>query len=176
MTTINHLSSATPLCRWSFFACMLAAACAPQSEKERDYFRKKESERIEHETLTLSVVESAKDIDVLMLVKQSPAPDGSMNTESWVDGQMGAIRGQVIFPRWEVSRRSSSKYEARYTYTLLNDENDMSKLGWRWDVDFMLKVVSPPREIQSKELQPRERSRETLQQQRRIRKEERSLE
>jgi hypothetical protein len=52
----------------------------------------------------------------------------------------------------------------------------MSKLGWRWDVDFMLKVVSPPQQIFSKEVHPRERSRETLQQQRRIRKEERSLE
>lgn len=156
--------------------CALGSGCAPQSQKERDYYRKKVSDQNLTETLKLTVMESAKDTDVLQMVKQSPAVSPDMDTDAWVNQQMDRVQGQVIFPRWEVSRRGSSKYEARYVYTLLNDDNDMSKIGWRWEVDMMLKMIGPPRQILAQETAPRPRSNESQQQQRRIREEERSLE
>jgi hypothetical protein len=152
------------------------AACAPQSEREREYFRQQEAERAERETLKLAIVESAKDTDVIQMVKQSASMRANLDTGVWVDQQMAQIQGQVIFPRWEVVRRGSSKYEARYSYTLLDADNNMAKRGWRWDVDIMLKIVSPPRDIVMEDSTHRKRSSETEMQQRRIVEEEKSLE
>ncbi len=156
--------------------CAIGTGCGPTSDREREHRRKQRSDETQRESVQLAIVETAKDTDVLSMVKKSPAVTGGMDTETWVNQMMDRIQGQVIFPRWEVSRRGSSRYEARYVYTLLNDENDMSKIGWKWDVDMMLKVVGPPREILPQETAARPRSSESVQQKRRIREEERSLE
>lgn len=167
MTTRNRVPALLLVC---------LAACSPPSDRERQYMRQREEERAQRESLKVAIVESAKDTDVIRLVKGSPSPDANLTTETWVDQQMAQIRGQVIFPRWEVSRRGSSKYEARYTYTLLDAENSMTRRGWRWEADVVLKVVGAPRELEPEESAPRIRTTEGQQKQRRIREEERMIE
>lgn len=170
MTTFN-------VKRFIFLAAFLLAACSPQSEREREYFRQKEAEKMEEETLKLTIMESAKDTDVILMVKKAPAREGNIDTDTWVDKQIADVKGQVIFPRWEVTRRGSSKYEARYLYTLLDDQNKMTKRGWRWDVDVVVKMVSAPRDFVEEDSQPVQvRKPEAEQRMRRIREEERSLE
>jgi hypothetical protein len=152
------------------------AACSPPTESEREYYRKREAERMEKETLKMAVTESAKDTEILTLVKESAAVDGVGKTEAWVDRQMRGVLGQVIFPRWEISRRGSTKYEVRFMYTTVDERSYMSKRGWRWDVDVMLKMVGPPREVLPHDAAPRVRASESEQQKRRIREAEARLE
>ena len=110
------------------------------------------------------------------MVQEARAPDGNGLIPEWVDRQLENIRNLVMFPRWEVLRRGSNRYEVRYTFTQI-DGASMTKRGFFWNVDVVLKLVSSPRELAPSEVANRQRTEEVTQQQRRrIREHELSLE
>ncbi len=122
-----------------------------------------------------AVLPAVPDEDVLTLVRESPAPDGNGLTQDWVMRTPDSM-SQLLFPRWQVTRRGATRYEARFTYTLIDATNQISRLGYAWNVDAALKIVEAPKPFTHQE--PTVRSGRTLsqQQRRRIQDEESSLE
>ena len=85
--------------------------------------------------------------EVLALVKASTLGESEQSAENWVNTLMAEAEGQVMFPRWVVSRKGSQKYEVLFTYTLLRDDYGIEKKGCRWTVNAVLKLVSPAVEM-----------------------------
>lgn len=122
-----------------------------------------------------AVMPAVPDEDVLTLVRESPAPDGNGLTQDWVMRTQDPM-SQLLFPRWQVTRRGATRYEARFTFTLIDSTNQISRLGYAWNVDAALKIVDAPKPFTHQE--PTVRSGRSLsqQQRRRIQDEESSLE
>ncbi len=131
---------------------LVLAGCSPVTEGERQYLERRKTEREQREALRTALVEGAKDEDVLQMVREALAPEGAGTMEAWVDRKTAAFRDQIMFPKWEVLRRGSSKYEVRYSFTVMDANSAMSKRGFYWNVDFDLRVVSLPKEIMPAEL------------------------
>lgn len=169
MTT--RLPCAAPAC-----AVLLAlAGCGPTTESERAYFAAREAERLEHEEMRRAITTPLPDQEVLALVREEDSPDGAGTMMDWVQRQIARLKGQVLFPRWQVTRRGSSKYEVRYTFTWIDATNHISSKGYFWIVDGGLRLVGAPHELDAVEVGPRVRTPAEVQQQR-IRDEEYSLE
>lgn len=159
------------------FAVCLLAACEPQTAAERAYFEQKEAERLAKVTLKNQVVESAlKDSDIINLVASNAAPDKIGSTDDWLKRQIGTIEGQILFPRWKVLRHGNTRFEARYQFSVIDDQNRISKRGYQWEVDVLVKLVSPPRELVFAEQKPLAAPTVDTRQSRRLRDEEASLE
>ncbi len=156
------------------------AACSPSDSYERvQRSRSFEGERAlprDEDSLREVVADSVNTEDVLKLVKRYPAPQSDHDTETWLTKKLHDDPGRVMFPRWEVLRRGSSKYEARFTYTYIGEDNRMVKRGLTWNVDTVLKVVSPPRDLQDEAARTRGMRVESDAGERRIRKAESALE
>ena len=119
---------------------ILAAGCGqsdPNPQMDMDVLEKHPPEMVK-----ATLVEKAKDEDVILLVKTRAAADGKSSTEVWVEQQVDTVKGQVMFPKWEVQRRTSYKYDVTYSYTLIQENNVIVKQGYRWSVDMMSKTVS----------------------------------
>lgn len=122
-----------------------------------------------------TVVPAVPDAEVLALVHESPAPDGEGNTTEWVRRSMDSTV-QKLFPRWQVVRRGATRYEVKYTYTVINTTNELTRQGYAWNVDAALKTVGPPVLVSMADpLAPLGRT-FSQQQRRRIQDEEASLE
>ena len=67
--------------------------------------------------------------------------------DQWLDRQLKAFTGEIMFPRWDASQRGTSKYEVHFTFTLIDAENRIVKRGYAWPVDMALMVVGTPREL-----------------------------
>lgn len=91
-------------------------------------------------------VDRVAQTSLVALVQNSPAPEGG-STADWLKREQAKITGEVMFPRWDVDRRGTSKYEVRFTYTLIDPENRIVKRGFAWTVDAGLQIVGPPREV-----------------------------
>lgn len=113
--------------------------------------------------------------DVLALVRESPAPEGGGLTQDWVMRTKDPM-SQLLFPRWQVVRRGATRYEARFTYTLIDATNQISRLGYTWSVDAALKLVDAPKSFAQVESAPQGGRTLSQQQRRRIQDEESSLE
>lgn len=122
-----------------------------------------------------SVVPAVADEEVLDLVRESPAPDGVGLMSEWVTRGVNAS-DQLLFPRWQVARRGATRYEVKYTYTLINVTNQLSRQGYSWNVDAALKLVGPPVALVLNEPLPAQARSFSQQQRRRIQDEEASLE
>jgi len=123
----------------------------------------------------IAAVPAVPDAEVLNLVRENPAPDGQGLTKEWVERLVDA-RPQALFPRWQVMRRGATRYEVKYTYTLIDSTNQITRVGYTWGVDAALKVVDAPKVMTQAEPASSPDRRFTQQQRRRIEEEEASLE
>lgn len=129
-------------------ASALFAACAPQTAAERAYFEQKEAERQEKQDLKNKIVESTfKDSDLIALVTSNAAPDSIGTTDDWLKRQIGAIEGQILFPRWKVLRHGNTRYDVQHLFSVIDAQNRIAKRGYQWQVDALVKSVSAPREM-----------------------------
>lgn len=132
-------------------AAFFAVACTPGDSRERaSRTRTQDGEFLrprDEESLRAVVQDGANNDEVMAMVKKNPSPDPQIDTDTWLTKQLHDDPGQVMFPRWEVQKRAANKYEARFTYTYIGTDNRMVKKGLIWNVDAVLKVVSPPREL-----------------------------
>lgn len=162
---------------WTGCAMMLACAagCFPQSQPERSRRAGWESERGAGLNARPAAVPAVPDEDVLNLVRENPAPDGQGLTKEWVERVVDA-RTQALFPRWQVVRRGATRYEVKYTYTLIDATNQIIRVGYTWSVDAALKLVDTPKTMTQAEPSPMPDRRFNQQQRRRIEEEEASLE
>ena len=159
---------------------LLLAGCGVQDPYERVARpRTSEGETLmprDEQSLRAVVMDSANGDEVLAMVKSYPSPEPQIDTETWLTKQLQDDPGQVMFPRWEVQKRGANKYEARFTYTHIGTDNRMVKKGLSWNVDAVLKVVSPPRELPPEDRVGRGMRTETEAGEKRIRKAEAALE
>lgn len=152
-----------------------ASGCGYDTPSEAEFFARKEAERLARQQQRDAVIAQVPDAEVLGMVGESPAPDGSGSTSDWVARMVGNTDAQVLFPRWQVSRRGASKYEVRYTYTTIDETNHLSRAGLRWMVDAALKMVEGPDTMLLEDASRPERSLDQ-QQRRRVRDAAYSLE
>lgn len=162
-------------CAIVIMAGLAAGGCGVQTEQERAYFAAREAERLEREEMQRVLTATVPDEELLELVREQPSPNGVGHMMDWVNVQVGAMKGQILFPRWQVTRRGSSKYEVRYSFTWIDPTNHISSCGFAWTVDGGLKLVSEPRVLEAVDMTPRARS-FSEQQERRVRDESYSLE
>lgn len=93
-----------------------------------------------------ALAERVAETSLVALVQSTPAVDG-LATSNWVHRQLGLVKGEIMFPKWEAQRRGKTRYEVRFTYTLIDPDNRIVKRGYAWSVDAAVQVVDPPREI-----------------------------
>jgi hypothetical protein len=153
----------------------VAAGCSPPSASNRSRRTGWETERPGTLDARTAVVPAVPDEDVLDLVRDHPAPDGRGLTREWVE-RVVDVRAQALFPRWQVARRGATRYEVKYTYTLIDATNQITRVGYTWGVDAALKVVDDPQTMTVAEPAATPDRRFNLQQRRRIEEEEASLE
>lgn len=144
----------------------MLSGCGPDNAYERAYFAAREAERMEQEDMRRTMTTPLPDQEVLQLVREKAAPDGTGATDDWLQRRLGELQGQVLFPRWQVARRGSSKYEVTFTYTWIDITNHISSRGFAWTVDGGLKLVGEPREVEFNEATPRPRNAAEKQQRR----------
>ena len=143
---MRHHSAIALLCA---AAALLAAGCAPQTAAERAYFEQKKAERDARDILRTQITDnSLKDSDIVNLVVSNAAPDGNGINDDWIKRQIGQVDGQILFPRWKVMRHGQNKYDAQYSFSVIDAQNRLTKRGYQWDVDAMIKLVGPPREME----------------------------
>ena len=135
----------------AFAALFLLPACTPQTAAERAYFEEKEAERIEKSELKgkIEANSALKDKDIINIVASNAAPDQAGITEDWIKRQIGAIDGQVLFPQWKVQPRGGTKYSVQYMYTVIDEQNRLVHHGFQWEVDALIKTISPPHEMKT---------------------------
>lgn len=130
-------------------AGFLLTACAPQTAAERAYFEQKKAERDARDSLRTTITDdSLKDADIVNMVISNAAPDGNGINDDWLKRQIGQVDGQILFPRWKVMRHGPNKYDAQYSFSIIDAQNRLSKRGYQWSVDAMVKLVGPPRELE----------------------------
>ena len=153
----------------------LLSGCGYQTESEKAYFDAREAERLTQLEQRNALVAVVPDKDILEMVQEEAAPDGDGTVKDWAGRQADRATGQVLFPRWQVMRRGANRYEVRYTYTLIDATNHLTRMGLSWSVDHALKLVGKPETLKLGDPQPQGRT-FIQQQSRRIREEEDSLE
>jgi hypothetical protein len=104
-------------------------------------------QELRHEPLAHAPTVNIKDQEVLEMVLDSTLPDTHLTTRAWVEQESRTARGQIMFPNWTVTRRGHNRYEVRYVYTVIDEENRMGRKGYSWLVDVALRNVGPPREF-----------------------------
>lgn len=142
------------------------SGCGPDNQYERAYFAAREAERLEQEDMRRTLTTPLPDQEVLDLVREKTSPDDAGSTGDWLQRRLSELPGQVLFPRWQVARRGSSKYEVTFTFTWIDSTNHISSQGYAWTVDGGLKLVSDPRPIEVTAASPRAHSAAEKQQRR----------
>jgi hypothetical protein len=146
MTMIKALAWVIPV----VFAVLVCGCDEPGSSETRYVLR-------QHEGLPgMERTEAVDEPDaVLEMVKASEIEDAGevLTVEQWVERQLQADGGQVMFPQWEVKRRGTRRYTVDFTYTLLRDNYAIEKKGFRWNVDYVLQLVGAPGYIAQEELE-----------------------
>lgn len=151
------------------------AGCSPSSPPERARRGGWDVERGPRLDARSAAVPAVPDEEVIQLVQEHPAPDGKGLTREWVERGVDA-RAQALFPRWQVARRGATRYEVKYTFTLIDATNHISRVGYTWSVDAALKMVDAPQTMTRAEPTTSTERRFNQKQRRRIEEEEASLE
>lgn len=149
-------------------------ACDRIRPEDRAYFEQLEKERAERESVLRRASETVDDSEVIDRVKQHRTESGE-STEGWLQQQIAAMKGQMMFPRWETSRRGSNKQEVRFSFVFIDTQNRMQRLAYTWQVDVLDMSVGSPQLSKLSEVTSMDATR-NQQVQRRIREHERQLE
>ena len=141
-------------------------ACSPPTDSEKAYLEGVEARAERQDNLKKTLETAREDEDIVKLVKTHKAADGRGTYEDWGSRQMNVTHGTILFPRWQVARKGASKYEVSFTFSKLDAGGNMTKMGWAWSVDQVLKLISEPRALTTAELVTRGVSRLSRQRQR----------
>ncbi len=136
-------------------AFLAVAGCSPATDAERAYMESRAGERQQREQMQRTLDGVSEDAAAIDMAKDSPAKDGPGTAEQWIEQLTAREQGHLMFPRWEGVPRSLNKYEVRYTYTVMSESGSITKKGYAWDVDLMLKAVTGPRELDAADLAAR---------------------
>lgn len=136
----------------------LLFGCSPVSDSERAYLEQRKAERTKEEALANTLENGVEDSEIIDMVKDSSSPREGMKTSEWTEDMVSRYPGDVMFERWNAVRQGQEKYRVEFTCTVMGENNMISKQGWFWTVNQVLKLISPPQEI-SKEDKERQRSR-----------------
>jgi hypothetical protein len=132
-----------------------AAGCSPASDAERAYIESRATEQQQREQMERTLEGGSESAAAIDMAKRSPAEDGPGTAEQWIERLTAGERGTLLFPRWEGLRRSLNKYEVRYSYTVMNESGNITKKGYAWEVDLMVKTVTGPRDLEAADLAAR---------------------
>jgi hypothetical protein len=124
---------------------LAGSACEPMAPPERAYFNRREEARIERERLMRGANDVVRAADLFELVRDSAAPDEPGNTSEWLERQMQAMGGQVMFPRWTATRRGSNKQDVRFDFVHIDDANNTRRIAYIWPVDVLTMTVGEVR-------------------------------
>lgn len=153
---------------------MVLMGCEPMHPVDRTFFSDREQQRADRERMMRDATHRISSEDLIKLVQQSAAPDGEGTYTDWIERQLSVRQGQIMFPRWEAGRRGSNKQEIAFRFVWINQNNDMHKLMYAWDVDVLEMTVGAVRFIQIEEAASPDRHLAD-QQERRIRTHEEDL-
>lgn len=120
------------------------AGCGYQSESERAYFEGREADRQQKRELQQTVSRITSDHEALSIVQDSPAPDGFGTIRDWIERKRLEAPGQVMLPRWNVQFIGAQRFEVRYTYSMINESNQLVRAGYLWNVDNAIRQIPPP--------------------------------
>ncbi len=138
--------------------CLISlCACAPVTESERAYFESREKEQEQQQAFIHAMAEANSIEGALVMVKEYPAPDESGSTEQWIEREQARLSGDVLFPRWEGLRKGPNKFDVLFTYTHRDQDYNIVKKGYGWEVDTLLKLVTGPRDLDDAEMETRPR-------------------
>ena len=146
--------------RWSWVGGLLAvvvAGCEPVSESERTYFETRDQELEEQRQFMQTMTDANTMENAINMVKKHASPTENTNTEAWINNALNRLVGDVMFPKWDARRLGPNRFEVMFTYTHIDREYTITRGGYAWEVDTLLKVVSDPRELASADLEPQPR-------------------
>ncbi len=152
------------------------AGCGYQSESERAYFEGREVERQQKMELRNTLSSTVSDTEALTMIQTSPAPDGFGTIQDWIGRKRLETPGQIMLPRWNVQQFGDRRFEVRYTYTMIDESNQLVRSGYRWNVDTAIKQIPPPQSFTVSNAAPPQINLMSQQRQKRIEIEEASLE
>lgn len=147
----TYLRNALQLLPLAAVAAALAA-CSPETDAERAYLEARQAELEQRENVKLALEGGTEESTAVKLVKEAPGSDGAGTTEAWLERQLNVSRQSVLFPRWQAQRRGTGKYEVRFTCTLMGETGEITKKGYAWNADLILKLVTPARELSPEEM------------------------
>ena len=140
---------------------LLLTGCGRGSTAERSYLNARRAE-LEQQSAAPRPNEIGTEMArASQLVRSSPAESGEGTTEDWVGRQLALCRGDVLFPQWKARRSGLTKYEVTFEYTLVDESTHIQRVGYAWDVDLSLNIVSTSRVMIAEEIETRMRPRQT---------------
>lgn len=142
--------------------------------QDRAFFQKREQIRADRERVMRQANDVARPGDLFQIVRDSPAPDDQGNTADWLDRQLQAMGGQVMFPRWTTTRRGSNKQDVRFDFVHIDAANNTRRIAYVWPVDVLTMTVGALRLDEIEQSASLDQS-IIDQQQRRIREHEQAL-
>lgn len=129
-------------------AVMLVCTCAgcdPMRPEDKAWFAEREQQRARREALMRDVRQQVRPDELIKFVRQAEAADGSGTNEDWMNQRIAEMGGQIMFPRWEVSRRASNKQEVTFQFLLIGENSIMRRYAFAWVVDALDMSIAEPR-------------------------------
>lgn len=123
----------------------LVCGCGPSSDGSRALQQELAGDSAAMKSVAMN------DADVLELVQERPAPDGDGSTSDWLRRETSAQTGSALFPRWTVQRRTANRFEVRFTFTWVEESNEIENRGFVWQVNGSLRSVEGPQELKTSE-------------------------
>lgn len=131
---------------------LVLVACGPVTEEERAFFEAREEEREQERMFQQKLTEWNSVEGAIEMVRAEPAPgDRDESNEEWIERRRTAVRGEVMFPRWEANRVGANRFIVQYTHTVIDEDYNIERTGFRWDVDTLLKQIEGPVTIDPEE-------------------------
>lgn len=127
---------------------MASISCSPMTEQEEEFFQQRKERREQQEMISTVLEGSTRQAEAMTMVKEQEAPDKRGTVEEWLERAILIPGAKIMFPRWKVLPRGKDKYEVRFEYTAMKEGFEIEKRGYSWNVDLVLKIVSPYRELE----------------------------
>lgn len=123
---------------------VISAACDPVAPPEREYFSKRDEERRQREMVMRDANKNVSSEQLFNLVRDHAAPDKNGTMAKWLDRQLELLGGQIMFPKWTATRRGSNKQEIGFQFVHIDNENQMTRRSFTWQVDVLAMTVESP--------------------------------
>ena len=143
-------------------ATALFVGCSPVSDTERAYMDQRKQQQQQQAELAKTMESGVEDSEIIQMVKDSASPLEGLTTSEWTQEMISRYPGDVMFERWIAVRQGREKYKVEFTFTVMGENNMISKQGWSWTANQVLKLVGPPEEVATED-KARQRNRYEVQ-------------